>query len=116
MPTDQSTSTTNQVVLSGVFAGEAVLRTLPSGDELVSFRVTVARPPGERARADSIECSSTKPAIRRSAVKCRAGDSIEVTGSLRRRFWRAATGGPASRYEVEVATLRRAQTSRATKP
>jgi hypothetical protein len=46
MPTDQSTSTTNQVVLSGVFAGEAVLRTLPSGDELVSFRVTVARPPG----------------------------------------------------------------------
>jgi single-strand DNA-binding protein len=96
MPTDQSTSAANQVVLSGVFAGEAVLRTLPSGDELVSFRITVARPPGERARVD----------------KCRAGDSIELTGSLRRRFWRAASGGPASRYEVEVATLKRPPTRR----
>ena len=35
----------NQVFLRGRLAGAAQLRELPSGDVLISFRVTVARPP-----------------------------------------------------------------------
>jgi single-strand DNA-binding protein len=96
----------NQVLLRGVFAGEALLRTLPSGDELCSFRVTVPRPPGSRARVDSIDCAATKATVRRSALKCQPGDPVEITGSLRRRFWRAPSGVPTSRYEVEVSSLR----------
>jgi single-strand DNA-binding protein len=102
----------NSVFLRGVFAGEAILRTLPSGDELCSFRITVARPPGARARVDSIDCSATGAAVRRGALRCQAGDLIEVRGSLRRRFWRGPGGGPSSRYEVEVTTLKNRRRSR----
>jgi single-strand DNA-binding protein len=111
MATSTVTAQTNQVYLRGVFAGEALVRTLPSGDELVSFRVTVPRPPGERVRVDSIECASTRAVVRRFALRCQPGDVIEISGSLRRRFWRSAGGGPASRYEVEVSRLARASPS-----
>jgi hypothetical protein len=53
MATDTAVPENNQVLLRGAIAAEAVLRTLPSGDELVSFRITVARPPGDRVRVDS---------------------------------------------------------------
>jgi single-strand DNA-binding protein len=102
----------NSVFLRGVFAGEAILRTLPSGDELCSFRITVARPPGARARVDSIDCSSTGAAVRRGALRCQPGDVVEVKGSLRRRFWRGPAGGPSSRYEVEVTNLKNFRRSR----
>jgi single-strand DNA-binding protein len=39
-------------------------------------------------------------------VRVPDGTEVEVRGSLRRRFWRSPTG-PASRYEVEVRSLRR---------
>ena len=89
MATNTVTALTNQVYLRGVFAGEALVRTLPSGDELVSFRVTVPRPAGERVRVDSIECASTRAVVRRFALRCQPGDVVEISGSLRRRFWRS---------------------------
>jgi single-strand DNA-binding protein len=107
MATEPDSLDNNHVALSGVFAGEAVLRTLPSGDELVSFRVTVARPPGDRVRVDSIDCASTRPLVRRGAIRCQPGDLVTLSGRLRRRFWRSPAGTPASRYEVEVTSLRR---------
>jgi single-strand DNA-binding protein len=109
MATDTAVPENNQVLLRGAIAAEAVLRTLPSGDELVSFRITVARPPGDRVRVDSIECASSKPTVRRSAIRCRPGDVVELSGSLRRRFWRGPSGSAASRYEVEVNSMRRAR-------
>jgi hypothetical protein len=51
----------NEVFLRGVLAAPATVRVLPSGDELCVFRVTVPRPPGERARVDSIDCSTVRP-------------------------------------------------------
>ena len=61
------------------------MRVLPSGDEIATWRLIVGRtgPP-------------TGPKV----------DVIEVTGSLRRRFWRGS-GGVQSRCEVEVATAGR---------
>jgi single-strand DNA-binding protein len=77
----------NHVVLCGRLAAEATVRELPSGDVLAVFRVTVARPPGDRARVDSIECAAVKPRVRKTLARAKAGDSIEVIGSqpLRRR-------------------------------
>jgi single-strand DNA-binding protein len=115
MPTVRASSTSNQVLLKGIFAGEPVLRVLPSGDELVSFRLTVQRPPGGRVRVDSIECASTRASVRRLAIRCVAGAEIEVEGSLRRRFWRSTGGGPASRYEVEVSSMKVSKPIRAPK-
>jgi single-strand DNA-binding protein len=105
----------NHVFLRGMVASAPVVRTLPSGDELCSFRLTVPRPPGDpsasKVRVDSIDCASTRATVRRSALRWVRGDVVEVTGALRRRFWRTPAGTPASRYEVDAATVRRAVSS-----
>jgi single-strand DNA-binding protein len=105
----------NHVFLRGMVASAPVVRTLPSGDELCAFRLTVPRPPGDpsatRVRVDSIDCASTRATVRRSALRWVQGDVVEVTGALRRRFWRTPAGTPASRYEVDAASVRRAVSS-----
>jgi single-strand DNA-binding protein len=95
----------NQVFLRGRLAEEPEYRELPSGDVLAAFRLTVRRPSSDRARVDSIECSAVKPRVHRTLNRLAAGDEIEVAGSLHRRFWRTPAG-PASRYAVEVDTVR----------
>lgn len=91
----------NQVLLRGRLAAATVTRTLPSGDELCLFRLTVSRPSGSRVPVDSIECCTTVRRVRRTVERAAPGDWLEISGSLHRRFWRSPAG-PASRYEVEV--------------
>jgi single-strand DNA-binding protein len=98
-------TTDNQVFLRGRLADAPVFRDLPSGDVLAVFRVTVARPPGDRARVDSIECATVKARAHKTLTRASAGDDMEVVGSLHRRFWRTPAG-PASRYAVDVDTVR----------
>jgi len=101
----------NHVFLRGVLAEVPRVRKMPSGDELCSFRLTVPRPKGSfgRTRVDSIECATTRLAVRKAAVHVVPGDVLEVTGSLRRRFWRTGSGSATSRYEVDVVTARKAK-------
>jgi single-strand DNA-binding protein len=95
----------NQVFLRGRLAAVPTFRDLPSGDVLAVFRVTVARPPGDRARVDSIECATVKPRLHKTLARANVGDDVEVVGSLHRRFWRTPAG-PASRYAVDVGSVR----------
>jgi single-strand DNA-binding protein len=104
--TGESGEHLNTVHLRGRLANLAGPRELPSGDELWAFRLTVARPPGERGRVDSIDCSTTKARVQRVLERASPGDTLDVTGALRRRFWRG-TSGLASRYEVDVRALAR---------
>jgi single-strand DNA-binding protein len=104
-PSDIDPDVDNWVFLRGRLADEPVARELPSGDVLTVFRLTVARPSGERGRVDSLECSTLKPRARRSLERAEPGDQVEVTGSLRRRFWHTPAG-PASRYAVDVETVK----------
>ena len=104
----------NEVRLVGRVSGTPEQRVLPSGDSLVAWRVVVERPAGVRrmpagvrgATVDTLDCVAWPAGLRRTARALAEGDVIEVTGSLRRRFWRA---GPAavSRTEVEVDRVRR---------
>ncbi len=105
-PAGESGGDLNTVHLRGRLATTPTPRELPSGDELWAFRLTVARPPGERGRVDSIDCSTTRARVQRVLERAAPGDTVEATGALRRRFWRGATG-LASRYEVEVSALAR---------
>ena len=91
----------NQVFLRGVLAAEPEVRVLPSGDEITVFRVTVTRPAGSRAKVDSIDCQTDLASVTKALGRVAPGATLEITGALRRRFWRGA-GGLASRYEVEV--------------
>jgi single-strand DNA-binding protein len=105
----------NEVFLRGRLAAEPTTRILPSGDELVAFRITVARPETDRsdsrARVDSIDCAAMQTRARRCVERAVPGDELEVTGSLHRRFWRGAAG-LGSRYEVLVSSARLARRRR----
>jgi single-strand DNA-binding protein len=99
--TRSDTSSDNAVFLRGRLAAEPTWRELPSGDLLAVFRLTVNRPAGERTRVDSIECASTTARVHKSLGRAAPGAELEVTGSLRRRFFRTPNGA-ASRYAVDV--------------
>ena len=124
-PADAATDRTaprNEVVLVGRVPAAPEQRELPSGDVLVTWRVVVARPPGRRppegvrpTTVDTLDCVAWTASSRRAAAALLPDDGVEVSGALRRRFWRAGAGA-ASRCEVEVAAVRRVSRRRPRTP
>jgi single-strand DNA-binding protein len=97
----------NEVALTGRLAAPATARQLPSGDEIVTWRLTVDRPvAGSSRKVDVVDCAAFGGRVRRQALGWSEGEVIEVTGALRRRFWRGP-GGLQSRCEIEVETAGR---------
>ena len=95
----------NVVFLRGRLADDPVVREMPSGDVMTTFRVTVSRGPGGRVKVDSIDCATVRARARRTLSRAAPGDQLELQGTLQRRFWRSPAG-PASRYTVDVETVR----------
>jgi len=96
----------NEVRLVGRLAADPQLRELPSGDTVWNLRVVVQRvvPPGKekpRQRVDSLECAVWSGRLKKQVAKWEAGAVVEVSGALRRRFFRTG-GATASRVEVEL--------------
>jgi single-strand DNA-binding protein len=112
--TGESPAHENSIILVGTMASTALDRELPSGDVLATWRMVVRRPPPNRrppdgARVtsiDTIDCASWRADVRRAVAGWSEGDLVRIEGSLRRRFWRSASG-TASRCEVEVMKARR---------
>ena len=99
----------NEVRLIGRVSRAPGAKELPSGDIVVQLRVVVARPPSERkTQVDTIDVSCWTAGARRSALRQHEGDVVEVSGALRRRFYRVGAATQ-SRYEVEAVTVRRHQ-------
>jgi single-strand DNA-binding protein len=100
----------NVVHLTGRISADPETRVLPSGDELVSFRLVVRRDAAARRRSkqlvDTIECTVWRAALRRSVLRLAAGAEVEVQGQLRRRFTSGGRG-TASWVSVEVDSCRR---------
>lgn len=111
----ESAGTGNEVHLTGRLSTTPEERVLPSGDTLWVFRVVVPRgapPPGGRRQVDALECAVWSGRVKRSVAGWNAGDTVAVSGALRRRFFRTGAGA-ASRVEVEVSSgrlIRRAAT------
>jgi single-strand DNA-binding protein len=109
---DDQVEFANVVRLRGRLAAAPRLRELPSGDTVWNLRVVVERPPlppgkeRPRQRVDSLECAVWSGRLMRLVEKWEAGDVVDVTGALRRRFFRAG-GVTASRVEVELTGGRR---------
>lgn len=102
----------NEVVLVGRLTAAAQEREMPSGDSMVTWRIVVDRPlvprsDGRRSpTVDALDCVAWRKPICRSALGWQVGDTVEISGALRRRFWRSERG-PVSRTEVEVVRARR---------
>jgi len=104
--TDES-DVLNEVVLRGRISGDPRSRSLPSGSELIMFRVVMTRErtpmtASSKQSSDWVECSAWGARVRKQARGWRDGDQVEVRGALRRRFFRA---GEQARSNVEVEML-----------
>jgi single-strand DNA-binding protein len=105
----------NAVALRGRVSSPPIDRLLPSGATITTFRLSVPRArtamtAGSRQTTDWVDCVAWSARSRRSVGAWAVGDRVEVTGSLRRRFFRAGEG-PTTRLEVEVLGARRAKTA-----
>jgi len=100
---DAESPESNFVRLRGRLSADPIEKVLPSGDSVWTFRVVVARaaPYRRKQRVDALECAVWTGRIRRSVATWHEGDIVEVTGSLRRRFFKTPSGS-VSRVEVEV--------------
>lgn len=108
-PMEAADTHLNAVQLVGRLADATVLRPLPSGDMLLTFRVVVDREPVRsetRRRVDALDCVAWSARVQRSVAGWSPGDLVQLEGQLRRRFRRADTG-PVSKVEVEVVRARR---------
>jgi single-strand DNA-binding protein len=103
-------SARNEVVLRGRVAAAAEERELPSGDTIMTARLIVDRDDAALGRStqrvDTIDCVAWLRRVQRSMRGWEQGERVEVTGSIRRRFFRGAAG-PASRVEVEIRSVTR---------
>ena len=94
--------TVNLVVLRGVASGPPELRRLTSGRRLATLSVRVhALDPG----ATSVPVSVREPPA--WVEELDEGDPLVVVGTLRRRFFRTASGATGARVEVEARVVGR---------
>ncbi|GAA3532360.1 hypothetical protein GCM10022234_31680 [Aeromicrobium panaciterrae] len=100
----------NHVTLAGRVSASPEAHILPSGDEVVSFRLIVPRSAAARRRSkqpvDTIDCAAWTSALRRAVRRLEPGTEVVVTGELRRRFSRGPAG-PISRVTVELDSCER---------
>jgi single-strand DNA-binding protein len=102
----------NETHLIGRVAAAPERRELPSGDQIVVFRLIVPRVPEPETgqRVDTLDCVARTGRLRQRAGALQPDTVVEVTGPLRRRFTRGA-GGAVSYWEVEIAALSRLGTA-----
>jgi single-strand DNA-binding protein len=114
-PAAPSTAT-NVVALTGRLTAAPEERTLPSGDVIATFRLSVPRQDtpmsrGSKQTTDWVDCVAFAARCRRTVATWQVGDEVSVDGALRRRFYRTPAGA-STRLEVEVLKARRVARAR----
>lgn len=94
----------NDCLLRGRVSALATDRELPSGEHVVEFRLIVSRT--EREGVDTLDIAAWSRKSRRIALSLKAGEWVEIAGSVRRRFWQGPAG-LASRWQIEAVSITR---------
>jgi single-strand DNA-binding protein len=103
----------NSVELCGRVSSQPLERELPSGDAILTFRISMARDATaatnrSRQSSDWVDCVVWSGRVRRTAAGWQVGDRVAVEGALRRRFYRIGAQ-TSTRVEVEVLRARRVE-------
>jgi len=119
-PSGAAPSGNNVAILCGKVIRAPETRVLPSGDQVVEFRVSVPRASGNRGRTSSgvvdwFNCAAWSATSRRIVERWQIGDIVEITGSLRTRHYVVAGAGRTA-FSVEVRNARRVRSAPRTKP
>ena len=99
----------NEVRLIGRISSEPTAKVLPSGDQVVEFRLVVGRIPareGSGPTIDTLDIAAWSAKARRLSLALKSNTWVEIHGAVRRRFWQAPTG-LASRWQVEASDIKR---------
>lgn len=108
------TDLSNHVSVAGRVSQSAKIKTLPSGDQLATFRIIVDRPAAalrrSKQKVDTFDCAAWTAKLRRKVETLQPGQPVLVTGQLRRRFTRVG-GVPASFVTIEINELRKGEAS-----
>ncbi len=94
----------NDCLLRGSVSAPATDRELPSGEHVVEFRLIITR--AEREGVDTLDIAAWSSRVRRTALSLKAGEWLEISGSIRRRFWQGPTG-LTSRWQIEAESITR---------
>ena len=94
----------NSVQLVGRCSGPGAEKSLPSGDTVVEIRIIIGR--DDREGYDTLDVALWSAALRKRALSLKEDEWIEVSGALRRRFWKSGATA-VSRWQVEGRELRR---------
>jgi single-strand DNA-binding protein len=94
----------NDVLLRGRISTLAIEKELPSGDKVCEFRIVIAR--SNEEGFDAIDISAWSSKLRRTALALKSDQWVEVTGSIKRRFWRGAAG-LSSRWQIDANEITR---------
>ena len=94
----------NDLLLRGRVSAPATTKELPSGDKVVEFRLIITRE--SREGVDTLDIAAWSAKSRKIALTLDSDEWIEVSGSIRRRFWQSPAG-VASRWQVEAAEILR---------
>lgn len=97
----------NYVEMYGVVTHLPTERELANGVKTLTWRIKVPR---SEVGSDSIPCTinfdDASKGVLKKVLALQVGNSIEIVGELRSRFWQGAQGS-ASRIEVEVSAIQK---------
>lgn len=94
----------NDCLLRGRVSAPAIDKQLPSGDHVVEFRLIINRE--DMDGVDTLDIAAWSAKNRKIANSFTGGEWVEVSGSIRRRFWQGPQG-LASRCQIEAAQIAR---------
>ena len=89
----------NDCLLRGRVSAAAIDRELPSGEHVVEFSLIITRT--EREGVDTLDIAAWSAKTRRTALSLKAGEWVEVSGCVNRRFWQGPAG-LASRWQIQA--------------
>jgi single-strand DNA-binding protein len=98
----------NEVHLLGRVSKIATEKVMPSGDQVVEFRLIVDRKKSrsQKREVDTLDIAVWGSRNRKRVLTLIPGEWVEIKGEVRRRFWKSPIG-IASRWHIEASEVRR---------